>query len=41
MGRPPEAVREFLPTTDAFVVDQKVDRFAISCAHGGFLKRVK
>lgn len=40
-GHPLEALQEFLKTTDAFVVDAAMDKFSISCAHGGFLKRVK
>lgn len=40
-GDPLRALEDFLPTTDAFVVDAKVDRFYLSCAHGGFLKRVR
>jgi len=35
------AAREFLARDDRFVIDLTIDRFYISCAHSGFLKRVK
>jgi cephalosporin hydroxylase len=38
---PAIATAEFLKTTDEFEVDAAVDKFYLSCAHGGFLKRVK
>lgn len=40
-GEPLFALHDFLPTTDHFVVDAEVDRFFVSCAHGGYLRRVK
>jgi cephalosporin hydroxylase len=40
-GPPLAAVKEFLATADTFVVDPSVDKFAVSCAHSGFLKRTK
>ncbi|OAI47128.1 hypothetical protein AYO44_10145 [Planctomycetaceae bacterium SCGC AG-212-F19] len=40
-GSPLDAVHDLMATTDAFVVDAAVDKFAVSCGHGGFLKRVK
>ncbi len=35
------AVSDFLASNDAFQVDERRDRFLISCAPGGFLKRVR
>lgn len=40
-GDPLRAVEDFLATTDAFVADPLQERFSLSCAHGGFLKRVR
>ena len=40
-GEPLRAVEDFLTANDEFVADATVDRYAVSCAHGGFLKRVK
>lgn len=36
-----EAVRQWLPANPNYQDDAKVDRFAVTCARGGFLKRVK
>ena len=38
---PLSAAREFLAADDRFVVDPSVERFVVTCAHAGFLKRVK
>jgi cephalosporin hydroxylase len=35
------ALKEWLPTAPNFSVDPKPARFVVSCAHGGFLKRIK
>lgn len=36
-----QAVNEFVAVNDSFVIDHAQNRFAVSCAPAGFLKRVK
>jgi cephalosporin hydroxylase len=38
---PMAAIREFVKTSRAFVVDRSKDRFLITCARSGFLKRTR
>lgn len=38
---PLSALRAYLATTDDFVIDKEMNRFLMSCAHDGFLKRVR
>lgn len=40
-GEPLEAIREFGAEAHGFEVDRKIDHYMVSCAHEGFLKRVK
>lgn len=37
----PEAIGDFLKSNDQFVLDRTPDRFFLTCAKDGFLKRVK
>jgi cephalosporin hydroxylase len=40
-GGPLDAVREFVREHPEFEIDRSVERFTVSCAYSGFLKRVK
>lgn len=40
-SQPLSAIKEFLQKNDHFVVDKTMNRFYVSCAPSGFLKRVK
>lgn len=41
MAAPLSAVREFLKENPSFQVDEELERFNISCAHSGYIKRTK
>jgi cephalosporin hydroxylase len=41
MSQPLSAIRDFLAEDDRFVIDESANKFVVSCAPSGFLKRVK